>query len=55
MQNKNMATNNKLVCVKNDITKETKRVPRTEAEILIKKGFQFISKSAYKSFLNSTF
>ena len=55
MQNKNMATNNKLVCVKNNITKETKRVSRQEAENLIKKGFQFISKSAYKASLNSTF
>lgn len=55
MQNKNMVTNDRLVCVKNNITKETKRVPRTEAETLIKKGFQFISKSVYKSFLNSTF
>lgn len=55
MQNKNMTTNNKLVCLKNNITKETKRVSKTEAETLIKKGFQFISKSAYKASLNSTF
>lgn len=55
MQNKNMATNDRLVCVKNNITRETKRVSRTEAQVLLKKGFQYISKSAYKASLNLTF